>query len=247
MFGFEEVHALDYSEYEGADIIFDLNKELPDNFIGAFDYVINGGTLEHIFDVAKALENMSFMLKNGGIIMHVSPAVGWVDHGFYSVSPTLFLDYYSVNGFRIYQIEFCFYLPQVSEKSQSLKSFYSEDLRSFKAGTQLNCIKFDDAANDIKGHSGKIALFGCGVICDSLLDELYKINGEKLVNCIFDSDVKRSGTIHRMYPIFYPTAEKLLDCDYIYISSTVYGDEIEMVLLDKGVSPDCIKKLDEFI
>ncbi len=29
MAGFEEVHSLDYSDYEGADVIFDLNGDLP--------------------------------------------------------------------------------------------------------------------------------------------------------------------------------------------------------------------------
>jgi SAM-dependent methyltransferase len=66
MFGFQEVHAVDYSEFEGADIIFDLNEELPENLEGTFDYVINGGTLEHVFDVAKAMKSMSGMVKKGG-------------------------------------------------------------------------------------------------------------------------------------------------------------------------------------
>jgi hypothetical protein len=31
MLGFSEVHAVDYSSYEGADIVFNLNDDLPDN------------------------------------------------------------------------------------------------------------------------------------------------------------------------------------------------------------------------
>ena len=90
MFGFEEVNAVDRSGYEGADIIFDLNDTLPGSLRKRFDYVINGGTLEHVFDVANAMKNMSEMVKDNGMIMHIAPAAGWVDHGFYSISTTFF-------------------------------------------------------------------------------------------------------------------------------------------------------------
>ncbi|WP_435183985.1 hypothetical protein ACRYJJ_03935 [Cylindrospermopsis raciborskii G7] len=33
--------------------------------------------------------------------MHASPANNYVDHGFYSFSPTVFYDYYTANGFEI--------------------------------------------------------------------------------------------------------------------------------------------------
>lgn len=128
MFGFEKVSAVDYSEYEGADIVFDLNSDLPDELNESFDYIINGGTLEHVFDIKRAVTNMSKMLKYGGIIMHSSPAVGWVNHGFYSISPTFFQDFYSVNGFEIENLEFeC----MISGNEVCPRTFFSEDLRVF--------------------------------------------------------------------------------------------------------------------
>lgn len=128
MFGFGKVSAVDYSEYEGADIVFDLNSDLPDELNESFDYIINGGTLEHVFDIKKAVINMSKMLKCGGIIMHTSPAVGWVNHGFYSISPTFFQDFYSVNGFEIENMEFeC----MISGNDSCPRTFFSEDLRVF--------------------------------------------------------------------------------------------------------------------
>lgn len=138
MLGFKEVHALDYSKFEGADIVFDLNEELPENLNGAFDYVINGGTLEHVFDIAKAMDNMSNMVKKDGFIMHISPAVGWVNHGFYSISPTFFQDYYSANGFQILNLELESIMSKNVKQGVSYRTFYSEDLRLFQKSSDLN-------------------------------------------------------------------------------------------------------------
>jgi NADH/NAD ratio-sensing transcriptional regulator Rex len=105
MMGFSKVYSLDVSDYEGADIIFNLNcKELLPDLIKSFDYIYNGGTLEHIFDFAAGLINTSKMLKENGIIIHDIPCHNWMDHGFYTISPTLFIDYYQANKFMIKSI-----------------------------------------------------------------------------------------------------------------------------------------------
>ena len=96
---------MDISPYEGADIIFDLNqRELPPELINRFDYIVDGGTTEHVFDYAQALRNISKMLKVGGKIFHYLPACGWLNHGYYSLSPSLFQDFYNDNGFQIERI-----------------------------------------------------------------------------------------------------------------------------------------------
>ena len=48
--GFKTVTSLDYSDYEGADLIHDLNNPIPDSLHDKFDFVYDGGTLEHVFD-----------------------------------------------------------------------------------------------------------------------------------------------------------------------------------------------------
>lgn len=106
-FGFLVVDAIDYSDYEGATIVFDLqSKVLPDDLEGAYDYIYNGGTLEHVFDIATALFNTSRMLKIGGKILHDLPAHNWMNHGFYSFSPTWFLDYYNKNNWHVHDLFF---------------------------------------------------------------------------------------------------------------------------------------------
>ncbi len=106
LLGFSQVHALDINDYEGADIIMDLaSNEIPEEYSQKFDYILDGGTFEHVFDITNAFINTSKMLKIGGVIVHVVPADGWCNHGFYQFSPTSMIDFYEANGFFV---EECF-------------------------------------------------------------------------------------------------------------------------------------------
>ena len=106
-------------------------------------------------------------------------------------------------------------------------------------------IDFKKAADEIK-RSGA-ALYGCGSVCDQLLDELYRIDGERAVTNIFDGNIRKAGTGHRGYAVLYPTAEKLAACGEIYICSTTYENEIKKELLEKGIPARSIKKLSRFL
>jgi SAM-dependent methyltransferase len=99
LLGVAEVHALDCSDFEGATIVHDLNVPVPAALWSRFDLIVDGGTLEHVFDVRQSLTNIGRMLTPGGRVVHVSPANNWVNHGFYQFSPTLFYDFYAANGF----------------------------------------------------------------------------------------------------------------------------------------------------
>jgi len=134
MLGLKEVHALDVMPSDGADIIFDLNKELPEDLYEKFDYIIDSGTMEHVFDTANAIKNLSKMLKPGGIIIHILAAAGYVDHGFYSYSPGFFYDFYSSNGFDVINLDLEFMISEgkwSSENYEEKLSVYSPDLRLF--------------------------------------------------------------------------------------------------------------------
>ena len=100
--GFSEVHAMDISDYENADIIFDLNKQVPNELKNKFDYIVDGGTTEHVFDYRQALFNIATMLKVGGKVLHTIPGGGSsINHGYYTLSPSLLSDFYSSNGFQV--------------------------------------------------------------------------------------------------------------------------------------------------
>lgn len=104
--GFSEVKSLDNSDYESADYVFDLNNnEVPEDLFQAFDVIIDGGTIEHVFHLPNALNNIFKMLRLGGRIIHLSPSSNHMDHGFYMFSPTLFWDFYTTNKFEVNYFE----------------------------------------------------------------------------------------------------------------------------------------------
>ena len=100
-FGASSVDSIDRSEWEGATIIFDMNNDIPTKLKEKYDTVIDSGTLEHIFNIPRALENTSYLCKPGGQIIHALPANNFCGHGFWQISPELFFSLYSdKNGYR---------------------------------------------------------------------------------------------------------------------------------------------------
>jgi hypothetical protein len=88
--GAREVVSIDASAYEGATYLYDLNRELPDDLVGRFTMVLDGGTLEHIFDFPTAIGNCMRMVKLHGHLLLVTPTNNESGHGFYQFSPELF-------------------------------------------------------------------------------------------------------------------------------------------------------------
>src|SRR5258708_14953376 len=82
--GFENVSSLDISAYEGADVVGDLNDlNLAEKIGTRYDLVYDSGTIENIFAISTALRTMSRLTEVGGAVVHISPANGFMDHGFW--------------------------------------------------------------------------------------------------------------------------------------------------------------------
>lgn len=99
--GFSAYQSLDLFGEEGATIIHDLAQPTPARLRQKFDLIIDGGTIEHIFDIAAGLRAIVTMLRVGGVAFHVSPLSGWENHGFYSINPKLLERFYRSNGFDL--------------------------------------------------------------------------------------------------------------------------------------------------
>src|SRR5690349_21088977 len=54
VFGVEQLDAIDASPYEGATIVHDLNLPVDSSRERSYSFVIDGGSLEHIFNVPVA-------------------------------------------------------------------------------------------------------------------------------------------------------------------------------------------------
>lgn len=92
-FDAKTVHSLDASGYENASIVHDMNTP-----IGAhepYSVILDLGTLEHVFNVPIALDNVAALCAPGGTIMHMLPGNNCSGHGFYQFSPELFFQVYS--------------------------------------------------------------------------------------------------------------------------------------------------------
>ncbi|MEM7296578.1 MAG: hypothetical protein AAF330_08165 [Pseudomonadota bacterium] len=87
--GFSSTMALDASGYEGADIVHDLTAAPLPSLQGGFDFILDGGTIEHVFDVPAAFRNVYSMLATEGAFYSVNGANGFFGHGFYQFSPEL--------------------------------------------------------------------------------------------------------------------------------------------------------------
>lgn len=96
-FDYQNIAAIDVHGTEAA-LKLDLNH--PVGLGRAFDVCVNNGTGEHIFNIGQFFATMHQHTKPGGLMFHEGPFTGWIDHGFYTLQPTVFFDLAAVNGYN---------------------------------------------------------------------------------------------------------------------------------------------------
>ena len=106
--GARDVTSFDYSDYEGASQIHDMNQPIPESFRRRYSAVLDFGSLEHVFNLPVALKNCMEMVEVGGHFLMVTPANNFMGHGFYQFSPELFFSVFdSANGFELFSVIAC--------------------------------------------------------------------------------------------------------------------------------------------
>jgi SAM-dependent methyltransferase len=116
--GAQKVVAMDFSAYEGAGLVHDLNEPVPLAWHQQYDLIFDGGTLEHIFSFPTAIRNCMQLLKPGGRFVSVASANNWCGHGFYQFSPELFYRIFTpANGFSIVEM----YMAEVTGRVYAVK------------------------------------------------------------------------------------------------------------------------------
>ncbi len=98
-FGAEIIDSLDYDDFEGSNIIHDLNFPISKEYYESYDVVIDGGTLEHVFNFPIAIGNCMNFVKKDGSLFIFNMANNHMGHGFYQFSPELFFRLFESNGF----------------------------------------------------------------------------------------------------------------------------------------------------
>lgn len=100
--GATKIDSIDVSAYENASIIHDLNIPIAEELKNKFTAIVDGGTIEHVFNFPVAIKNCMNALKIGGHYIGISPTNNLMGHGFYQFSPELYYRIFSEsNGFRI--------------------------------------------------------------------------------------------------------------------------------------------------
>jgi hypothetical protein len=105
-----EIQAIDF---DGTPSAKRLDLNMPVALDRRFDVVINHGTAEHIFNIAQVFRTIHDYTGPGGMMIHESPLTGWIDHGFYTLQPTLFFDLAEANQYSILGI----YITHINDKS----------------------------------------------------------------------------------------------------------------------------------
>ncbi len=100
--GAKKIDSFDFSDYEKATFIHDMNKPIEQRHKEQYDLVFDGGSLEHIFNFPVAIKNCMEMVRVGGHFLAVTMANNYNGHGFYQFSPELFFRIFSPeNGYEI--------------------------------------------------------------------------------------------------------------------------------------------------
>ncbi|MDO8794117.1 MAG: class I SAM-dependent methyltransferase [Vicinamibacterales bacterium] len=91
--------SLDVVEGFGGTVIHDLNKPIHHSLEGRYDFILDGGTFDHLVQLGTAFQNVIRLLKPGGRVLHYNAASGYIGAAYVSFGPDLFYDFYVVNKF----------------------------------------------------------------------------------------------------------------------------------------------------
>lgn len=99
MFGITELESMDVSSYESCDIVHNLNEPIPEALVDQYDFIIDGGTFDHLFDIRNAFQNVARLIKPGGRILQWNAASNFVSQAYISFGPDMIYDYFILNKF----------------------------------------------------------------------------------------------------------------------------------------------------
>ena len=100
--GASVVDSVDASDYEDANIVVDMNQPIDSSLYNQYTLVLDGGSLEHIFNFPTAIKNCMQMVQVGGHLFSINGTNNFSGHGFYQFSPELMFRVLSPeNGFEV--------------------------------------------------------------------------------------------------------------------------------------------------
>lgn len=94
-----QYNCIDISDYEGANILADLNQPIGSELKNNYDFIYDGSCIDNVFDPVVFIQNVSDMLRPGGrclIAAHASTYPG----AYLMFSPEWFFSFFAANNFR---------------------------------------------------------------------------------------------------------------------------------------------------
>lgn len=123
--GANTVTSFDLSDYEGASVTHDFNEAIPEEQHARFSAVVDGGTIEHVFNVGQALKNCMEMVRFGGHFLGIQAGNNFLGHGFYQLSPEFYFRTLTpTNGFRLLCVLVCRVEPPAFYGVRDLRQHY---------------------------------------------------------------------------------------------------------------------------
>ena len=160
--GFESVESLDNSAYEGASIIHNMNLPVNGSLHNQYDFIFDGGTIEHIFNIPQVMENIINMLAIGGIFCSITCNNNLSGHGIYQFSPEFFLSALNPKyGMKIHRL----YIAEVDGQFHQWKDV--NDLGKQLGGRNCASFKGTDREVYILTIAEKISNERASLITDS--------------------------------------------------------------------------------
>lgn len=88
----------DLGPLEGYDIKYlDLNEPVPEELHGRYDYIINPGTYDVVFNIGQAIANGYLMTKPGGLAFHHG-SIGRPNLGYFNMTVNSWKAFCDLNG-----------------------------------------------------------------------------------------------------------------------------------------------------
>jgi hypothetical protein len=113
LLGAETIDSLDYSNYEGANLLHDMNLPIPEEWKAKYQTVLESGSIEHIFNFPISIRNCMEMVAPGGDLLIITPVNNIMGHGFYQFSPEVFYRVLNErNGFELDRMFIFEYSPE---------------------------------------------------------------------------------------------------------------------------------------
>jgi hypothetical protein len=122
VFGYQKYRSIDLGDPR-ADWQCDLNY--PVDIPEVFDAIANFGTGEHIFSISEVFRSMHALLRSGGVQLHIMPVLGDVNHGFYNVHPTVYLDVAKANDYVVEDIR---YIDEIDRRTTEHALKFENDM-----------------------------------------------------------------------------------------------------------------------